>query len=299
MKLFRNIYFWAAVALLFVSCEREITVDLPQAEPKIVVEGYIFQGERPYVIVSRNASYFAPIDSLSIINTFITNATVTVSDGTITETLTFAQAPESALGFAYVSNSPTLFGQVGKTYTLTVVADGQTVTSTTTVLPPVPLDSTQWRKDGPLDSLGLVWLYFKDPGTDDRGYRILSRRVSANELRNEPLFRTNFEFSNRFFLGQQIPVGIGRADQFAGQETADTTANGNDKDKGRYRIGDTVEVRLCPIDFPYYNFLNSLGSSLNSGGPFASPNNVQSNVTGGLGGWGGHGVTQITVICQP
>lgn len=284
--------------LLFLSCEKDITVDLPQPDPKIVVEGYIFEGERPYVILSRNSGFFAPLDSAAFINTFIFNGVVVVSDGTNTDTLTFQTAPESALGVAYVKTNPTVIGQAGKTYTLTAIADGQTVTSSTTIIPSIPVDSTMWKLDGQEDSLGLVWVYFTDPGIDLRAYRFMTRRVSQVPERNEPLFRTNFYFDNNFFKGQQGTVGFGRAQQFGGG-LSNSNGEGDDPDRGYYRVGDTVEVRLCVIDKPYYDFLNTLGNSLgSSGSPFASPSNVISNVKGGLGGWGGHGVTQFTVICQ-
>lgn len=284
-----------ASALLFTACEKDISVDLPKPDAKIVVEGYIFEGERPWVILSRNAGYFDPIDSASLVNSFIFNGVVVVSDGINTDTLTFQSAAESPLSVAYVKNNPTVIGQAGKTYSLTVIADGQTVTSTTTIVPPTPIDSTRWKLDGQEDSLGLVWFYFTDPGIDLRGYRILSRRVSQNPDRNEPYFRTNFFFENALFKGQQAPIGIGRAQQYGGGLSS---SEFEDPDKGYYRVGDTVQVRLCTIDKPYYEFLNTLGNSLgSSGSPFAAPNNVISNIKGGLGGWGGHGVTQWQIIC--
>lgn len=284
------------LAVLFLSCEKEITVDLPQPDAKIVVEGYIFQGERPYVILSRNAGYFSPIDSASLANTFIFNGVVIVSDGTNTDTLTFQPAAESPLGIAYVKNNPTVIGQVGKTYTLTAIADGQTVTSSTSIIQPVPLDSSLWKLGTNQDSLGFAWIYFKDPGIDLRGYRVMSRRVSANPAKNEPYFRTNFYVENVLFSGQQAPIGFDRAEQF-GEGLADDEED--DPDDGYFRVGDTVLVRLCTIDKPYYDFLNTLGNSVgSSGSPFASPNNVQSNVVGGLGGWGGHGVTEVQIICE-
>lgn len=296
MKAPKHILLFSFAAIsLFYACEKEITVDLPQPEPKVCVEGYIFEGERPYVILTRNAGYFDPIDSAAIVNSFIFNGTVIVSDGINTDTLAFQQADESPLGFAYVDATPTVIGQAGKTYNLTVIADGQTVTSTTTIIPHVPIDSTRWRSDVFGDSLGLVWFYFTDPGTDLRGYRIFSRRVSANPERNEPYFRTNFYFENALFAGQQAPIGIDRADQYGEGLLGDEP---EDPDFGQYRYGDTVQVRLCTIDKPYYDFLNTLGNSIgSSGSPFASPNNVQSNIVGGLGGWGGHGVYQWQIVC--
>lgn len=282
-------------ALLFASCEKEITVDLPQPDPKIVVEGYIFEGERPYVILSRNTGYFDAIDSAALANAFILDALVTVSDGTLTDTLTLQPAAESPWGFAYVKQTPAIVGQAGKNYTLTVSAIGQTVTSTTTIIPPVAIDSTKWIPSDNNDSLGVVFVYFKDPGVDERGYRVFSRRWSQRPKRNEKLFRPNFTFENRLFKGQNIEFGVARGRKFGGNFEEDNP----DPDKRRYRIGDTAIVRFCTIDLPNYDFYNSLGENLDSGGPFSSPNNVISNIEGGLGCWGGYGVTQFQIVCFP
>ena len=281
--------------VLLQSCEKEITVDMPAPDPKIVVEGYIFEGERPYVILSKNAGYFDPIDSAAIANIFIFDAIVTVSDGTNTDTLTFQPAAESAYGFAYVKQNPTVIGQAGKTYNLNVSAIGQTVTSTTRIVPMAPLDSTKWVEYEDYDSLGYIYVHFTDPGTDELGYRVFSRRVSANPERNEPLFRPNFYSSNRFYKGQPIEFGISRARQFSDQFSEDNP----DPDLRSYRLGDTAQVRICTMDLPNYNFYNSLSNSDNAGNPFSAPGNVQSNIEGGLGCWGGYGVNQFQIICYP
>jgi hypothetical protein len=288
----------AVVALVMVfisSCEKIITVDLPKPDQKIVVEGYIFEGDRPYVVLSKNSGYFDPIDSTTLVNTFIYDAVVTVSDGTITDTLTFQPAAESAYGFAYVNQTPTIIGQAGKTYTLTVTAIGQTVTSTTRIIPPVTLDSTKWVEYEDYDSLGYVYVHFTDPGIDERAYRVFSRRLSAKPERNEPLFRPNFYSSNRFYKGQPIEFGISRARQFNDQFNADNP----DPDLRSYRLGDTAQVRICTMDLPNYDFYNSLSNSDNTGNPFSAPGNVITNIEGGLGCWGGYGVTQFQIICYP
>ena len=281
--------------VLLQSCEKEITVDMPASDPKIVVEGYIFEGERPYVILSKNAGYFDPIDSAAIANIFIFDAIVTVSDGTNTDTLTLQPAAETAYGFAYVKQNPTVIGQAGKTYNLTVSAIGQTVTSTTRIVPMALLDSTKWVEYEDYDSLGYIYVHFTDPGTDELGYRVFSRRVSANPERNEPLFRPNFYSSNRFYKGQPVEFGISRARQFSDQFSEDNP----DPDLRSYRLGDTAQVRICTMDLPNYNFYNSLSNSDNAGNPFSAPGNVQSNIDGGLGCWGGYGVNQFQIICYP
>ena len=62
-------------SLLLFSCQEEITLDLPQAEEKLVVEGSIEPGFPPYIILSTNQSYFDPIDAETYNNIFVSNAT--------------------------------------------------------------------------------------------------------------------------------------------------------------------------------------------------------------------------------
>jgi hypothetical protein len=288
----------AALGLLvFQSCEKEITVDLPQPEPKIVVEGYIFSGLRPYVMLSKNSPYFAPIDSAALANSIIYDALVIVSDGVNTDTLTFQPANEAPLKFAYIKQNGTVIGQAGKTYTLFVVANGDTVTSTTQIIASPPIDSLHWVPDTEGDTLGLVWVYFQDPGIDERGYRFMSRRKSNIPKRNDRIFRPNTLLLNQLFWGQNYSFGIGRPDKYADGLSED---NYDHADRKRYRLGDTVRIRLCSIDLPAYNFFNSVEQSMDdNNSPFASPNNVISNINGGLGCWVGYGVSEKQVVCFP
>ncbi len=71
-----------ASALVLISCEKEVEVDLPETEAKLVVEGTIEQGQPPIVILTRTQSYFAPTDLNSIAGIFVKDAVITVSDGT-------------------------------------------------------------------------------------------------------------------------------------------------------------------------------------------------------------------------
>ena len=288
----------AGLGLLFTSCEKDITVDLPDPDPKIVVEGYIFQGSRPFVMLSRNSPYFAPIDSTALANSIIYDAIVTVSDGINTDTLTFQSANEAPLKYAYIKKNGTVIGQAGKAYSLVVIADGDTVTATTTIIPATTIDSLRWKVyDDPGDTLGLVWAYFSDPGIDDRNYRILSRRVSQNPKRNNRTFRPNTLLTNKFFKGQAYYFGVGKPDGYGDGLSED---NVDQADKKGYRLGDTVKVRLCTIDLPAYNFFRSIEQSLdNSNSPFAAPGNVASNINGGLGCWIGYGVSELQVVCLP
>ena len=58
---------------ILISCQEEITLDLPQTTDKLVVEGTIEAGYPPYLILTRNQGYFETIDINTYNNLFITD----------------------------------------------------------------------------------------------------------------------------------------------------------------------------------------------------------------------------------
>ena len=49
------------VIIIFISCSKEVTVDLPAPEEKFVVEGSIENGSAPLIILTRSQPYFSSI----------------------------------------------------------------------------------------------------------------------------------------------------------------------------------------------------------------------------------------------
>ena len=54
------------ISLLLISCQEEITLDLPNSQDKIVVEGSIENGFPPIVILTKNQGYFDGSRSLRL-----------------------------------------------------------------------------------------------------------------------------------------------------------------------------------------------------------------------------------------
>ena len=67
-------YLFLIITFIFFSCQEEITLDLPQAEEKLVVEGAIEPGFPPYIILTKNQGYFDPININTYNNLFVNNA---------------------------------------------------------------------------------------------------------------------------------------------------------------------------------------------------------------------------------
>lgn len=301
---------------MFSSCQKEITVDLPEAKKKICVEGKIEPGLPPYVILTDNQPYFGATDINTLQNMFVHNAVVLLSNGTVTDTLhefCSASLPDSLLplvaGFTgvdtltlknfnycmYTTFNFALWGSVGKTYNLTIDAEGKHLTSTTSILTPVPLDSTWYKyikanKSG--DSLGFVYAHLTDPPVEGNAYRWLTMRLHKDASFIPP---PGSVFDDKFINGKSFDFAYNR-----GSNPNSTEDQLNPEEAGYFKHGDTVIVKFCAIDRACFDFFRQEDVAIYSqGNPFSSPTSVPSNVyprEDALGVWCGYGVFQDTVV---
>ena len=270
-----------------LSCEKEITVDLPAPETKIVIEGAIEEGRLPWVFVTKNAPYFSHIDSAALVNMIVFNAHVTVTDGITTDSLQFTYDPYIYPKFKYVGN--TLIGQTGKWYWLNVEVDGNTYTAQTSIPPSVKFDSLKFKPDFNKDTLGYVWLYLKDPDTLGNYYRAFTKTLGIDSVYLRPYPSVS---DDRFFNGQFAEYSLSRGrNPLEDNKYDDNGLDSAGVSRFYFRKGQTVVVKLCSIDAPHYDFWISIEQQfITDGNPFASPISARSNISGGaLGIWGGYG----------
>lgn len=321
--LMRRAVLLSGATLLLASCEKEIEVELPITPSKVVVEGTIETGQVPIVLLSRTQSYFAPTSLSGIADIYITDATVIVSDGLTTDTLDKVcsdQLTEEQLiliseatgisidllqnvticGWTDLGN--TMLGVEGRTYSLTVLADGYTLTSSTKVPNGVDLDSLWFKlaeqRPGD-DTLGFLWGTLSDPDTAGNAYRWMTKRINMNEEGNQkdgsfiaPLFST---FDDRYANGLTFDFAYNRGSvAYSGAE------DDNNVEAGYFKVGDTVVVKFSSIGLREHKFYESFSNNVTSQGDlFSNPANVISNINGGLGIWAGYGARLDTVVCGP
>jgi hypothetical protein len=114
------------VTVIFSSCEKDITIDLPPSAEQFVVEGHIETGQPPYVILTRSSDYYATFYLDSLNNYFVHNAIVKVWNGTDTIQLTEFNLDTAGVAVsAYVGLG--MVGEEGKIYSLSVDAEGNTL----------------------------------------------------------------------------------------------------------------------------------------------------------------------------
>ncbi len=288
-----------AIVAMMSSCEKNIDLDLPAIDQKVVVEGYVENGLPPYVILSRTEPYFDPIGQNTINNLPVRGASVYISNGIDTVKLTEIDTTVNgvSLGGFYVALDsvtflPTMLGTPGTTYHLNILTNSGEQVSASALLPlPVPLDSTWFKVQEDLDSLGWAWARLTDPDTLGNAYRWFAKRLNKDDFFIAPLGSI---FEDRFINGRSFNFPYNRGEVQNSEAEED-----NNDEAGYYKKGDTIVVKFCTIDFATYEFWRDAENQVSSNGsPFAVPSNVKSNIIGGRGLFATYTASYDTIIAN-
>jgi len=307
----------AATSILLSACTTDITIDIPTPDPKIVVEGTIEPGVPPIISLTSTVAFYGEINFNALDNFYVHDAVVTVSDGVNSvELVEFCLAdlpPElTSLVAAYLgialdslgefavdvclytvadifTGFPEFVGEVGKTYSLNIQYEDQTLTSSTTLFPPVPPDSIYWQQasepNPETDSLVRLYVALTEPEPQGNFYRYFTQRNS------EP-FYPGFTsvFDDNLINGQSFNFTVDR-----GYNPTEDFSQGT---YGVFWKGDTIVLKWCSVDFATYDFWRTLEFDSGTDGPFSSATIAQSNIIGGLGVWCAYGTAYDTLIVE-
>lgn len=286
--------FIAVVALC--SCEKDIDFDLKYAEPVVVVDAEIENGQPPTVALSRSLSFFSAITAELLTNSFIRNAEVTMSNGTVTHRLKEYTVPLGNNYFIYYygidsSNLATAFvGEFNKQYNLTIKVDGKTYTSQTTIPALTKRFDSIWTKPPPPNvdtSKRILMAKVTDPPGLGNYIRYFTKKNSERFL---PAF--NSVFNDEIVDGTTYQ---GQVDPGADRNLPAPT--GDDKFFAR---GDTIVFKLSNIDKSSFTFWNTWEFNQQSiGNPFSQPGKVIGNISNGaLGAFCGYASQVATLIAK-
>ena len=303
-------------SLLLFSCSKEVKIDIPPHQEQIVIDGSIETGMPPLIFVSKSHDIYSPTNFDAFLNGFISGATVTVSNGTNVIELDelcsdnlppgTEQMAASLLGIpvdqlaslnicAYTSFDQSIWGEIGKTYDLTVSYDGNTYISQTSIKNPVALDSVYWKEEANDPGYGFSWAHLSDPPNQHNAYLWEVKKINLNdqgEPENQFFIKTfGAYFDDLFFDGMAFEFYY---------ENPTEGGGGNPNDL-LYQLGDTVVVKFSSIGAEEFNFFDKKYRQIYSAGsPFSTPINVPSNIQGGaLGVWAGFAPVYDTLICKP
>ncbi|AWG21710.1 hypothetical protein FFWV33_09245 [Flavobacterium faecale] len=235
------------VTLVSSSCEEVVQVDLDTAAPKLVIEATIkwqkgTAGNNQKIKLTTTTSYFS-----NIIPT-VSGAKITVKNSSNT-VFTFNEIATS--GEYGCSN---FVPKINETYTLTVIANGQTYTASEILKSVAPIDEIEQKNDGGFTGKDIqLKTYFTDPAPE-----------------------TNYYLYQYSYTGQVTQTFYGDIDTFFQGNKFFSLSQNDD-----LKIGDEVSVTHYGISKTYYNYMSILISIAggSSGGPFqAPPATVRGNI---------------------
>ncbi len=288
------------VSVFLSSCQKEIEVDIPDYDRKIVIEGRIENGSPAMVIVSRSVPYFGHIDFQTLKNdVFITDAVVTVSCDGVSEQLRLQYCPDSPVYIAYVGDTITgIKGEPGKRYDLRVEIGDTVYTSSTTIVEPFHLDSVWLAFANEQDTTPTTRIQLHDNETT-HDYYMFQLKVHGKRL-HDRLWVTSFPvaFDDATFNGQTVNYEILRANPSSLFESTMTDEEKDEFYRVTYRKGDTIYMKTSLIDYDGFQYWSAMTYAISVGqNPFMSPAPVPCNIKGEnvIGNWCGFASTIDTV----
>lgn len=251
-----------AMGFSFAACEEEIDLPLKDAEPKIVIEGNIYDTGDPWLVLVQETTPFKD----QVLFNGLADAVVTITDGNNhTDTL----LPASSLGIE-IDGVYGLLGRstvAGQTYTLRVFVKDQLFESTSTVFPATPIDSLYAMSNGFDDALRVTFDY-RDPVGVPNYYK-------ADVVVNGAPYSSNERSDDKFTDGIKKTVMF--------------------RDFDDLKTGDTIDVYFKSVDFNVYQYFYTLAE--NTSFVSAAPSNPISNISNGaLGYFNASSVTKRRLI---
>lgn len=272
---------FAVFCLFLFSCKEEL--ETFNYSPKLVVDGFIEEGQYPVVVLTKSASYFSTVDSLALRELVMSHARVVVSDGEQEEILTLRK--NEGYFPPYIYQGTSLKGKAGKTYHLRIDLEGKVYEASTQIMPAVYLDSV-WFESAPEEDKGLLYGRFTDKAETEDYYRLFTRR-QGKDMKYIPMYYS--AVGDKYFNGKAFTFSILRGAESLSSEGDDIF----------FTKGDTVRIKLTSIDRAHFDFWRTLERELYvTGNPFSSSGNtVISNISGGaLGVWGGYNSSIYQII---
>lgn len=291
----KQLIFFIATALL-LSCEQDIDFDLKYAEPVLVVDAQIENGQPPTVALSRSLSFFSKISLDILSNSFVRNAEVSMSNGSVTHVLKEYAVPAGNGYFIYYysidsANLATAFvGELNKTYNLSIKTDGKIYTAKTNIPALTKV----------FDSL---WTTLPPPNVDTSKRILMTRVTDPPGLGNYVRYFTK-KNSERFLPGfnSVFPDEVVDGTTYSGQVDPGVDRNlpVPTGDNRFFSRGDTISFKLSNIDKATFTFWNTWEFNQQSiGNPFSQPGKVIGNISNGaLGAFCGYASQVQTVIAR-
>ena len=289
----RRLLFILCLLILATACEKAINFTPRNADTSVVVEASIENGRPPIVILSNSMDYFSQITPDILANSFIHNAEVYVSNGTVTSKLK-EYTVNTGVGYnvyyySVDSSSPATIigGEFNKTYNLRIVIDGKEFTSRTTIPSLAKYVDSLWWIPAPAnpDSNKVVAMSrVIDPAGFGNYIRYFTK-VNDSAFFPPPASVFDDQITDATTYVVEVEHGVDRNQEI------------DFENYSFFERGDTVTLKFTNIDKATYDFWRTVEFSYGSiGNPFSSPTKVLGNINGALGYFGGYAVQYRTLV---
>lgn len=289
----KRLFCFLLVVFACMACEKAIDFNLDEAPPKLVVEATIENNKPPVVYLSRSLNFFSAISPTLLLESFVHNAQVYVSNG---EKIHQLREDSIALGagfyFYYYSidsaNLSTAFeGELKKAYNLRIVYDGNEYTATTTIPDTTRRVDSLWWKPVP-EQIDREEVNVFVRATDKPGFGDYIRYFTQRN--GEPFYPAfNSVFDDWIIDGTTYELSV--------EPGFNRNIERNEEDYF-FKRGDSVTLKIANIDKATYDFWRTMEYSYASvGNPFSTPVKVLGNISNGaLGYFGGYAAQYHTII---
>lgn len=245
----KNVFYLIAFGLIIISCQKEIDVDLNEADPKIVIEAnYTAEDSTVRVQITKSTNYFSLTAAPTIDNAIVTITDVNGVESTITSI--------GAGGYELISYAPIF----NTTYTMKVVIDGVEYIAQCDMKSPVQLED-------------MTFDFYPGFFGSSEGY--------ASNLRfYDPADTTNFYIvvlGKNGVISDSLQNFILQDDQLTDGNLVERPLFVNPL----YNAGDVIDMELRSLDsrmFYYYAEIQSIGGA--SAAPANPENNWSNNILG-------------------
>ena len=261
----KNLFFILLTSLLFWSCEETVLLDLEQSTPRLIVEGQVTnQPGYQYVRLTRSVGFYDTGDSPAV-----DDATISVTDNLGNEVQFIHNPGNKSDSVGYYLPAASFTGVVGRSYTLSINADGQLYEAKDDLQPVTSIDSLTYRIS---DSEK------EDPKDDGKFYEVLF-------YAKEPQDRVDY-YLLKYYRNDSLTVYFDTDIYYADDDVLGENIDGLPSPV-YYAPGDTARVEMYSISRNGYVFYNDLQSLLNSdGGLFSQPpSNSRTNLSNGALGF--------------
>ena len=288
-------FFLVALVMLLSSCEKNIDFSLKNADPVLVVDAQIENGKSPVVVLTRSWNYFAQISPDLLNASFVHDADIFISNGTLTHFLKEYTIPLGGGYTAYYYSidsthlSTAFVGEFNKQYLMGINSKGMNYEAKTTIPKLAKYPDSIWFKPAPFNADSnkrVLMVRATDPPGLGNYIRYFTKKNNGNFLPGE-----NSVFDDAVIDGTTYELQV---------DPGVDNNNPVGRDDNFFKKGDTVTLKLCNIDKATYTFWNTWEFSRQSiGNPFSQPGKVVGNVSNGaLGAFYGYAAWYGTVIAR-